>query len=334
MICFYWIALSSKAMSSLETIKSIRDALNKELSLLSDDGPAETLERCQDLLARLEECPMTLDILAETMIGKTVAGLKSNAVLGSRAKNIIKKWKKIAKDAEQSPDSKNADDTASSSQTKKTKSKSSSSSAASKATTKTATMNLSDSEWVGLPAIRQNICQKFMELFWASREELIRDGVNSDAVDQLLAPRAAELERATWSEFPTDKKAYADKARSLAFNLKKNSALTLQLLLGQVTAEVLVKLPTEELASEDIRKKKEEEAKKLLESTRLDWEQANEAKINEMCGIRGKSLAASLFTCGRCKSTKTTSTQKQTRSADEPMTVFVLCLNCGKRWKC
>ncbi len=53
-----------------------------------------------------------------------------------------------------------------------------------------------------------------------------------------------------------------------------------------------------------------------------------------MCGIKGELLKASLFTCGRCKSIKTTSTQKQTRSADEPMTVFVLCMNCGNRWKC
>ena len=73
-----------------------------------------------------------------------------------------------------------------------------------------------------------------------------------------------------------------------------------------------------------------EEAEKRL----LDWVPENENKINEMCGIKGDLLKASLFTCGRCKSTKTTSTQKQTRSADEPMTVFVLCLNCGKRWKC
>lgn len=41
-----------------------------------------------------------------------------------------------------------------------------------------------------------------------------------------------------------------------------------------------------------------------------------------------------LYTCGVCKSNKTTFTQFQTRSADEPMTVFVRCLNCNKRWRC
>ena len=40
------------------------------------------------------------------------------------------------------------------------------------------------------------------------------------------------------------------------------------------------------------------------------------------------------FTCGKCKSNKCTYYQLQTRSADEPMTTFVTCLNCGSRWKC
>ena len=40
------------------------------------------------------------------------------------------------------------------------------------------------------------------------------------------------------------------------------------------------------------------------------------------------------FKCGRCKSMKTTYFQMQTRSADEPMTVFVSCLSCGRNWKC
>jgi len=37
--------------------------------------------------------------------------------------------------------------------------------------------------------------------------------------------------------------------------------------------------------------------------------------------------------CGRCKSTHVSVEQKQTRGADESMTVFVQCENCGLRWK-
>tara|TARA_Y100000591_G_scaffold238514_1_gene209196 strand:- start:858 stop:1379 length:522 start_codon:yes stop_codon:yes gene_type:complete len=40
------------------------------------------------------------------------------------------------------------------------------------------------------------------------------------------------------------------------------------------------------------------------------------------------------FTCSKCKSKKCTHYQLQTRSADEPMTTFVMCLDCSNRWKC
>jgi len=40
-----------------------------------------------------------------------------------------------------------------------------------------------------------------------------------------------------------------------------------------------------------------------------------------------------MFTCNKCKSKQCTYYEMQTRSADEPTTVFVTCLNCGKNWK-
>ena len=40
------------------------------------------------------------------------------------------------------------------------------------------------------------------------------------------------------------------------------------------------------------------------------------------------------FTCRKCKSKRCSYYQLQTRSADEPMTTFVTCINCGNRWKC
>ena len=40
-----------------------------------------------------------------------------------------------------------------------------------------------------------------------------------------------------------------------------------------------------------------------------------------------------MFTCGKCKSKNCSYYTMQTRSADEPETIFITCLDCGKHWK-
>ena len=40
-----------------------------------------------------------------------------------------------------------------------------------------------------------------------------------------------------------------------------------------------------------------------------------------------------LYKCGRCKSRECSYYEVQTRSADEPMTQFITCLNCNNRWR-
>ena len=39
------------------------------------------------------------------------------------------------------------------------------------------------------------------------------------------------------------------------------------------------------------------------------------------------------FKCRKCGSRSTSYYEVQTRSADEPMTQFITCLNCNTRWK-
>lgn len=39
------------------------------------------------------------------------------------------------------------------------------------------------------------------------------------------------------------------------------------------------------------------------------------------------------FKCSRCKKRECVYYERQTRSADEPMTLFITCLNCNNSWK-
>ena len=63
------------------------------------------------------------------------------------------------------------------------------------------------------------------------------------------------------------------------------------------------------------------------------WSELNSEFIKEHQEPEKIEIQDGLFKCGRCKTYKTTYYQLQTRSADEPLTTFVTCVNCSNRWK-
>jgi DNA-directed RNA polymerase subunit M/transcription elongation factor TFIIS len=65
------------------------------------------------------------------------------------------------------------------------------------------------------------------------------------------------------------------------------------------------------------------------------WRGMFEAQqIREKKQLEGnKDRATDQFTCTRCWKKECTYYEMQTRSADEPMTIFITCLNCGKKWR-
>jgi transcription elongation factor S-II len=65
------------------------------------------------------------------------------------------------------------------------------------------------------------------------------------------------------------------------------------------------------------------------------WKEYIERKIKRDSSKYTTNIEAStdMFTCKKCKSKKCTYYELQTRSADEPTTVFITCLDCGKHWK-
>ena len=72
----------------------------------------------------------------------------------------------------------------------------------------------------------------------------------------------------------------------------------------------------------------------------MDYAPGLYAPLREQMNLReqhilegNKAMATDLFKCGRCFKRECTYYELQTRSADEPMTKFITCINCGSHWK-
>ena len=65
------------------------------------------------------------------------------------------------------------------------------------------------------------------------------------------------------------------------------------------------------------------------------WTKLIDAKSKRDANKFESNIEASTdtFTCRKCKSKKCTFMSVQTRSSDEPSTIFVTCLDCGNRFK-
>ncbi|CAG7854774.1 Transcription elongation factor S-II AltName: Full=TFIIS [Serendipita indica DSM 11827] len=146
--------------------------------------------------------------------------------------------------------------------------------------------------------------------------------IDSGAPSELILKRAIAVEEAAFTicgkgESNSD---YRNKMRSLFLNLKgkENPSLRQGVVSGDISAEKLVTMSSSDMASEE-RKQKD----KAIE----------EENLFKSLGAGEQQAETDAFQCGKCKQRKTIYRQAQTRSADEPMTTFVTCVNCGNRWK-
>ncbi|MAP67240.1 MAG: hypothetical protein CMF80_06035 [Candidatus Marinimicrobia bacterium] len=113
---------------------------------------------------------------------------------------------------------------------------------------------------------------------------------------------------------------YIDRLRSIYLNLTKLDGLREQLKNNSLKVDEFAFMTHQEMDPDNW--------KELIEIKK----KRDESKYTNTIKI------SSDFTCSRCKKNgdpadQCTYYQLQTRSADEPMTTFVTCLNCGKRWK-
>ena len=65
------------------------------------------------------------------------------------------------------------------------------------------------------------------------------------------------------------------------------------------------------------------------------WRDVIEAKVrrDEYMMTAKPTAMTTQFLCGRCKKRECSYMELQTRSCDEPASIFVQCLSCGHRWR-
>ncbi|XP_060725915.1 transcription elongation factor A protein 3 isoform X8 [Tachysurus vachellii] len=138
-------------------------------------------------------------------------------------------------------------------------------------------------------------------------------GANCDSM-------AAEIEDHIYQEIKATDMKYKNRVRSRISNLKdpKNPNLRKNVLGGAIELSRIATMTAEEMASDELK-----QLRNIL----------TQEAIREHQMAKTGGTTTDLLQCGKCKKKNCTYNQVQTRSADEPMTTFVLCNECGNRWK-
>ncbi|XP_043702683.1 transcription elongation factor TFIIS-like [Telopea speciosissima] len=163
--------------------------------------------------------------------------------------------------------------------------------------------------------LRENLAEAFSRVFNEVTEDF-REEVN--ACDPIRV--AVSVESVLFEKIGRSNGAQKFKYRSIMFNMRdpKNPDLRRRVLLGHIKPEKLLVMTPDELASDQRRS----ENNQIKEKALFDCERGGAPKAT-----------TDQFRCGRCGQRKCTYHQMQTRSADEPMTTFVTCVNCNNHWK-
>uniref|UniRef100_A0A8C5XYQ7 Transcription elongation factor n=1 Tax=Microcebus murinus TaxID=30608 RepID=A0A8C5XYQ7_MICMU len=256
---------------------------------------------------------------ASTRIGMSVNAIRKQSTdeeVTSLAKSLIKSWKKLldGPSSDKDPEEKKKESSITSQNSPEAREESSSSGIVSSRKDETNARDTYVSSFPRAPSTSDSVRLKCREMLAAA----LRTG------DDYIAIGADEEELGSQIEedilcVNTDMK-YKNRVRSRISNLKdaKNPNLRKNVLCGSIPPDLFARMTAEEMASDELKEMRKNLTKEAI-------------REHQMAKTGGTQT--DLFTCGKCKKKNCTYTQVQTRSADEPMTTFVVCNECGNRWK-
>lgn len=164
---------------------------------------------------------------------------------------------------------------------------------------------------------RSNIQKKFIGIFDNSdltRVEKITINLEKAIFNYAIKEATHRKIIKKW-ENPHFVQIYIDRLRSIINNMS-NSDIIQQLQSGELTPQSFAFMTHQEMKPER-------------------WSVLIAKKTKRDASRFDSNIEAStdMYTCKKCRSKKCTYYEMQTRSADEPATIFVTCLDCGKHWK-
>lgn len=109
---------------------------------------------------------------------------------------------------------------------------------------------------------------------------------------------------------------YVDRMRTIYTNLKLNAELKRQVVSSEIAPQTLAFMTHQEMNPDH-------------------WATMIETlmKRNASKFTDNTEASTDMFTCRKCKGKRCTYYEMQTRSADEPATIFVTCLDCKNHWR-
>ncbi|XP_041954414.1 transcription elongation factor A protein 2 [Alosa pseudoharengus] len=309
-----------------QEVERIAKKLDKMVQKKNTDGAI-------DLLRELKNIKMSLETLQSTRIGMSVNAVRkqsSDEEVQTLAKSLIKAWKKLLDGAEgkvaaveekkksASPLQCSSKDSPSSSDSKKSEPPKTPTSPSTPTTPTTPTTPITPkfTSFPPAPVTTDSVRTKSRELLVAA----LQIGDDHKTIGADCDHLAAQIEDSIYQEFKATDMKYKTRLRSRISNLRdqKNPDLRRNVLCGNIAPERIATMTAEEMASAELK-----EIRKAMTK-----ESIREHQLSKVGGTE-----TDMFICGKCRGKNCTYTQVQTRSADEPMTTFVLCNECGNRWK-
>jgi DNA-directed RNA polymerase subunit M/transcription elongation factor TFIIS len=156
---------------------------------------------------------------------------------------------------------------------------------------------------------RQNLRTKFASLIPEKTATNLEKAIFNYAIQEATKKKIIKK----W-ENPFFAQIYTDRLRTIHRNLNKEIIAAIQS--GELTPQQFAFMTHQEMNPEH-------------------WAELIQQKVKRDASKFNTNIEAStdMYTCKKCRSKRCTYYEMQTRSADEPATIFVTCLDCGKHFR-